>query len=484
MWLRGRGGRAARAPGGRRVHCFCVRVTDARAAAVRPHRPPAAGAAQRRGRLRDRGQPRFAGRAWRVRRRLPRADAPGAATPPRASRRGSLSRGMAMSSSPAAASAGSTRRAGSSGCCRATARTSRSSPTPTSCSTRRCCRARRRARSSRATWSCRCARSSTGPTSGSAASPAPTRRATSSRMRTLDGRDESLRYDQLVVALGSVSRVLPVPGWPSTDRLQDARRGDRAAQPRARQPRDRRVDRRPGGAARVADVRLRRRRLRRARGHRRAAGLRGRRDRALPALPRSTARAGSSSRRASGSCRRSRPSLAEFATRELRGRGIEIRTGTTPRRRRPRTRRRCRPASGSPPARVCWTAGVKPPPVVARARPAAGRAGGRIDVDDDHAGAGPRERLGDRRRRRGARPAPSAASAPTPPTAQHALRQGRLVADNVAAALGHGQAAAVPLQDARRVRGHGPPQGGRQDARACGCAASRPGSPRAPTTWR
>jgi hypothetical protein len=29
---------------------------------------------------------------------------------------------------------------------------------------------------------------------------------------TPDGRDESLEYDQLIVALGSVSRVLPVPG--------------------------------------------------------------------------------------------------------------------------------------------------------------------------------------------------------------------------------------------------------------------------------
>ena len=31
-------------------------------------------------------------------------------------------------------------------------------------------------------------------------------------MRTLDERDETLRYDQLIVALGSVSRVLPIPG--------------------------------------------------------------------------------------------------------------------------------------------------------------------------------------------------------------------------------------------------------------------------------
>src|ERR687894_1152857 len=31
-------------------------------------------------------------------------------------------------------------------------------------------------------------------------------------VRTLDERDETLRYDQLVIALGSVSRVLPIPG--------------------------------------------------------------------------------------------------------------------------------------------------------------------------------------------------------------------------------------------------------------------------------
>ena len=31
-------------------------------------------------------------------------------------------------------------------------------------------------------------------------------------VRTLDERDQTLRYDQLIVAVGSVSRVLPVPG--------------------------------------------------------------------------------------------------------------------------------------------------------------------------------------------------------------------------------------------------------------------------------
>src|SRR5215210_551184 len=32
------------------------------------------------------------------------------------------------------------------------------------------------------------------------------------RIQTVDGRDETLGYDQLILALGSVSRVLPVPG--------------------------------------------------------------------------------------------------------------------------------------------------------------------------------------------------------------------------------------------------------------------------------
>ena len=31
-------------------------------------------------------------------------------------------------------------------------------------------------------------------------------------VRTLDGSAQQLRYDQLVVALGSISRTLPVPG--------------------------------------------------------------------------------------------------------------------------------------------------------------------------------------------------------------------------------------------------------------------------------
>ena len=101
-------------------------------------------------------------------------------------------------------------------------------------------------------------------------------------------------------------------------RLQDARRRDRAAQPRAAQPRDRRVAARRRGPARVPDLRVRRRRLRGRGGHRRAAGLRGRRDRPLPALPRWSARASILVEARDRIMPEIPASLAEFATRELR----------------------------------------------------------------------------------------------------------------------------------------------------------------------
>ena len=63
---------------------------------------------------------------------------------------------------------------------------------------------------------------------------------------------------------------------------------------------------------------------------------------------------------------------------------------------------------------------------------------------------------------------------PTPPTCQHALRQGRRVAENVAATLGSGKRAPVHLQDARRVRRHGPGPGGGEHRRD---QVARRGSP-------
>jgi NADH dehydrogenase len=86
---------------------------------------------------------------------------------------------------------------------------------------------------------------------------------------------------------------------------------------------------------------------------------------------------------------------------------------------------------------VVWTAGVKPPAVTARlGLPLTPQ--GRIVTDRSmrvpgHSNVwaiGDSAAVPDPRRSDGA---------PCPPTAQHAIRQGRLVARNVAAAIGHGQ---------------------------------------------
>ncbi len=130
--------------------------------------------------------------------------------------------------------------------------------------------------------------------------------------------------------------------------------------------------------------------------------------------------------------------LADFAERELRSRGIEIRTGTTleevtedtarlsdgavvP----TRTRRLDRRGQAAPGRRA--------------ARPAARRTRGRIDVDSTLQVDGHERRLGDRRRRRGARTRPSAARSPA--RRPHSTRSARAAssARNVAATIGNGR---------------------------------------------
>jgi NADH dehydrogenase len=146
-------------------------------------------------------------------------------------------------------------------------------------------------------------------------------------------------------------------------------------------------------------------------------------------------------------------SLSEFAERELRGRGIEVYPRTTLNE---VTQSSALLSDGhSIPARtVVWTAGAKPSPVLAKLGLPLDR-GGRLAVDSTmrvavggSAPAGAAARPG--------APAPGRAAvwaigdcaaipdahAPGrfyPPTAQHAIRQGRLVARNVAASLGNGR---------------------------------------------
>jgi NADH dehydrogenase len=254
---------------------------------------------------------------------------------------------------------------------------------------------------------------------------------------TVDGRAETLRYDQLVVALGSVSRVLPVPG------LAEHALGFRgladAIALRNRALLNLEVaESLPGAEHRreyltfvfvgagyagvegiaelqdyVADVIHRYPRCR----------LEGTRfvlveaqDRIMPEIP---------------------ESLADFATRELRGRGIEIHTGT---RLESMDERLATLTTGErlPTRTLCWTTGVKPPSVVRELGLPLREPDGRIEVDAEMRVRGLENvwAIGDA----AAVPDPAKRRrAPSPPTCQHAIRQGRVVADNVAATLRGGR---------------------------------------------
>jgi NADH dehydrogenase len=251
----------------------------------------------------------------------------------------------------------------------------------------------------------------------------------------LEGHTEELEYDQLVVALGSVSRTLPIPG------LADHAIGFKTL-PEAIALRNH-VVRTLEAAETLEDPERRAEWLTYVFVGAGYAGLEGlaelqdfaadlidlyprcrtqgmrwilveAQDRVMPEIP---------------------PSLAEFASRHLRGRGIEIRTGTTLDE---VTARSARLSDGElvPTRTVAWTAGVKPHPVVARLGLQLDH-GGRIRTDrfmqvEGHADVWA---IGDA----AAVPDPARKGQPSPPTAQHAMRQGRRVARNVAAALGVGR---------------------------------------------
>ncbi|HEX8648221.1 MAG TPA: NAD(P)/FAD-dependent oxidoreductase [Thermoleophilaceae bacterium] len=254
--------------------------------------------------------------------------------------------------------------------------------------------------------------------------------------RSADGRQGELGYDQLVLAIGSISRVLPIPGLaehgmgfktlPEAIALRNHALLSLEIAEQLEDPEERRpyltfvfVGAGYAGVEGIAELqdyvgdvieRYPRCRLDGTRWI-----LVEAQERIMPEIS---------------------PSLAAFATAELRARGIEVRTNT---RIDAVTEDTVTLTGGEvvPSRTLCWTAGVKPPPLVAESGLPLG-AGGRIAVDATMRVEGHDNiwAIGDA----AAVPDPAKrGKGPTPPTCQHALRQGKVVADNVAGALGHGR---------------------------------------------
>jgi NADH:ubiquinone reductase (H+-translocating) len=256
-------------------------------------------------------------------------------------------------------------------------------------------------------------------------------------VQSLEGHQEELRYDHLVVALGSVSRTLPVPGLeehgigfkslPEAIELRNRVIRTLEAAETLEDPADREawltyvfVGAGYAGLEGLAELQDFAADAIEFYPRCRTQGMRWilveARDRVMPEIS---------------------ADLAEFAVRELRGRGIEIRTNTTLDE---LTGSTARLSDGETVrTRTCvWTAGVRPHPVIERLG---------LPLDD-----GKRIRV-DRTLRVPERPnvwaigdaaaVPDPAQkgqGPTPPTAQHAIRQGKLVGRNIAAELGTGRA--------------------------------------------
>jgi len=253
-------------------------------------------------------------------------------------------------------------------------------------------------------------------------------------VRRIDGEQLELAYDQLIVALGSVSRTLPIPGLAEHGigfkSLSDAT----ALRNQVLNCMD--------IAESLEDPALRAEYLGFVfvgAGYAGVEGLAELQDFAAQAIESYPRCAAQGMRWVLVEAReRIMPevpaSLSEFAERELRGRGIEVRCGTT------LVELTARAASLSDGETIAartavWTAGVKPSPVVAELGLPLNREG-RVVVDrtmrvDAHVWA-----IGDC----AAVPDASRPGESCPPTAQHAIRQGRLVARNLVATLAGGRA--------------------------------------------
>ena len=255
------------------------------------------------------------------------------------------------------------------------------------------------------------------------------------RVRTIAGRDATVRYDQLVVAVGSVSKTLPIPG----------------------------LEEHGVGFKTVAEgIALRNRVLRHLEiaetledeaerashltfvfvggGYAGAEGVAELQNLAVEVLeeyPRCRAQGTrwllvEAQDKIMGEVH---PRLGEYTARELEARGVEVLTETTVE---AVHEDRIELSTGEtvPTRTLVWTAGVQPHPVVEELGLPLEE--GRIKVDrfcrvQGHADVWA---LGDA----AGVPDPAHPGDPCPPTAQHAVRQGRTVARNVAAALGTGSA--------------------------------------------
>jgi NADH:ubiquinone reductase (H+-translocating) len=260
-------------------------------------------------------------------------------------------------------------------------------------------------------------------------------------LTTHEGETEELRYDQFLVAPGSVSRLLPVPGleenaigfksladaiWLRNHVIETLEAANATEDPERREELLTYVFVGGGYAGLEALAELQdfaadaMSKYPRARLHGMRWILVEASDRVLPATP---------------------PDLAAYAVRELRGRGIDIRLGT---RLEEAGKGFVRLSTGETvPTRTCvWTTGVAPHPSLRTLS---------LPLDDD--GRVPTDEymrvqgmdsvwaIGD------AAAVPDPRGGICPPTAQHAIRQGKRVARNIAAELGVGEAAPFDYKD-------------------------------------
>jgi NADH dehydrogenase len=255
--------------------------------------------------------------------------------------------------------------------------------------------------------------------------------------RDEEGTDEEIRYDRLVIAHGSVSRVLPIPGldehavgfktladaiWLRNHVIDCLERADATDDQELREQLMTFIFVGGGYAGLEALAELQDFAAEALELYPRArlVGMRWilveATGRVLPEID---------------------MGLADYACRQLRSRGIDIRLGTTIEEVGPRS---ARISTGEtiPTRTVVWTAGVTPNPSVrSLGLPLDER--GRIPVDDHLRVEGTDDvwAIGDS----AAVPDPARPGGYCPPTSQHAVRQGRTAGRNVAASLGVGTAA-------------------------------------------